>query len=167
MKVCPIARQSRGPEPAFRGLRGDVFGPYWVVVPVQPEPSEVVAKFVYLGQQAVDQFGVEASAHVAVSGRKGGPPVRSLFQPWQTAGRAVVDGEYRKTPRRLGSWPGHFLRASGRRSGGLLGWGDVAFSCGEALCTFLLSTWLSRFPLAWPIVGCRRGGEPMRSWLRP
>ena len=43
-----------------------MFGPYWLVVPVQREPSEVVAKFVYLGQQAVDQFGVEASAHVAV-----------------------------------------------------------------------------------------------------
>ncbi len=64
------------------------------------------------GRRPVRRRGLGARGR---HGRTGGPPARSLFQPWQTAGRAVIDGEYRKTPRRLGSWPGHLLRASRRK----------------------------------------------------
>ena len=63
---CPIAVNLVAPSPRSGRLRSDAFGPYWLVVPVQPEPSEVMPKLVYLGQQAVDHFGVEASVHVAV-----------------------------------------------------------------------------------------------------
>jgi hypothetical protein len=65
MTVCRSPSIS-WPGPGPGGLRGNVFGPYWLVLPVQREPAEVVAKFVDLDQPAVYQFGVEASAHVTV-----------------------------------------------------------------------------------------------------